>query len=386
MKVGIVGLGYRMEYLAGLFTALAPGFRVVGYVDPTPAGLPGLQERGIPTGTAYESIEALAKAESPDLLMIGSPNHLHLQHLTTALGLGLKVFCEKPVVISEEETLELLRLVRLSGGPDRVMVGLVLRYAPLYVDLKKAIADGAIGTIASIDAAETLPPYHGAFFMRDWRRYERYSGNFILEKCCHDLDLYQGAVGARAMRVASFGGRKSFLPENEVRHNLDVYTRKPSGWMSTDKVFDSDADIIDYQASIVEYANGTAMTFHINLNAPDHYRRFCVMGAKGMAEGDFVRNYFRVTDARTGDRLVDKTYEGIENSAHYGADEEMVENVAGHMTVGKRLPVSVYDALEAGLTAIKIDEARRSRSVVDLTETWRQFDEELRGDALQRSA
>jgi predicted dehydrogenase len=386
MKVGIVGLGYRMEYLAGLFTTLAPGFRIVGYVDPTPAGLPGLQERGIATGPAYESIEALNKAESPDVLMIGSPNHLHLQHLTTALGLGLKVFCEKPVVISEEETIDLLRLVRMSGGPDRVMIGLVLRYAPLYVDLKQAIADGAIGTIASIDAAETLPPYHGAFFMRDWRRYERFSGNFILEKCCHDLDLYQGAVGARAIRVASFGGRKSFLPENEVRHNLDVYHRKPSGWMSTEKVFDSDADIVDYQASIVEYANGAAMTFHINLNAPDHYRRFCVMGAKGMAEGDFVRNYFRVTDARTEERLVDKTYAGIENSAHYGADEQMVESVAAHLTKGARLPVSVVDALEAGLTAIKIDEARRSRTVVDLTESWKRFDQELHGDALQKSA
>jgi predicted dehydrogenase len=310
--------------------------------------------------------------------MIGSPNHMHLQHLTIALGLGLKVFCEKPVVISEEETFALLRLLRESGGPDRVMVGLVLRYAPLYVDLKEAIASGAIGTIASIDAGETLPPYHGAFFMRDWRRYERFSGNFILEKCCHDLDLYQGAVGARAIRVASFGGRKSFLPQNEVRHNLDVYHRKRSGWMSTEKVFDSDADIIDYQASIIEYANGAAMTFHINLNAPDDYRRFCVMGSKGMAEGDFVRNYFRVTDARTEERLVDKTYAGIENSAHYGADEQMVERVAAHILRGRPLSVSVIDALEAGFTAIKVDEARRTRSVIDLTETWERFDAELK--------
>ena len=79
MKVGIVGLGYRMEYLAGLFTDLVPGFRLVGYVDPTPAGLPGLRRRGIATGPAYESIEALTKAEAPDLLMIGSPNHMHLR-------------------------------------------------------------------------------------------------------------------------------------------------------------------------------------------------------------------------------------------------------------------------------------------------------------------
>jgi hypothetical protein len=41
---------------------------------------------------------------------------------------------------------------------------------------------------------------------------------------------------------------------------------------------------------------------------------------------------------------------------------------------GAPLPVSVYDALEAGLTAIKIDEARRSRTMIDLTETWARFD------------
>ena len=185
---------------------------------------------------------------------------------------------------------------------------------------------GSIGDIAAIEAGEHIPPYHGAFFMRDWRRYERYAGGFILEKCCHDLDLYNGVMGAARSRVASFGGRRSFLPrEPRSANDLEVYHRKPSGWMGSEKVFDSDGDIIDFQTSIVEYANGASMTFHTNLNVPDDFRRFCVIGAKGMAEGDFVRNYFRVTDARTSDRLIDKTYTGIENSAHYGADEQMVE-------------------------------------------------------------
>lgn len=390
MKVGIVGLGFRMEYLTRVFTALVPGFEVVGYVDPTPAGLPGLAKAGIGAGRSFATIGALANAGPLDMLMVGSPNHLHLEHIRAGLELGLKVFSEKPVVVSEEETLELLRLLAAHGGPDRVMVGLVLRYAPLYVDLKKAIADGAIGSIASIEASEHLAPYHGAFFMRDWRRYEHYSGNFILEKCCHDLDLYQGAVGARPMRVASFGGRKSFVPENEVRHNLDVYHRKPSGWMGTDKVFDSDADIIDYQTAIIEYANGTAMTFHTNINVPDEFRHFCVIGSKGTAEGDFVRNYFRLTDARTADRLVEKTYAVTELSAHYGADEKMVTDIAAHLERGAPLPVSVIDALEAGLTAIKIDEARKKRAVIDLAETWKRFDDALAGkgpdaEALERA-
>jgi predicted dehydrogenase len=378
LKVGIVGLGFRMEYLARVFTALVPGFSIVGYVDPAPAGLPGLNKNGVNPGRSFETIEALAKADKLDMLMVGSPNHLHLEHIRAGLELGLKVFSEKPVVVSEEQTFELLELLR-RHGPDRVMVGLVLRYAPLYVDLKKAIASGALGTICSIEASEHLAPYHGAFFMRDWRRYERYSGNFILEKCCHDLDLYQGAVGTRPIRVASFGGRKSFIPKNEVRHNLDVYHRKPSGWMSTDKVFDSDADIIDYQTAIIEYQGGAAMTFHTNINVPDEYRHFCVIGSKGMAEGDFVRNFFRLTDARTSERLVDTSYTGTEMSAHYGADEQMVTDVAAHVERGTPLPVSVLNALEAGLTAIKIDEARKKRQVIDLSETWQRFDAALAG-------
>ncbi len=50
------------------------------------------------------------------------------------------------------------------------MIGLVLRYAPLYRDLVAARDEGALGQIASIEACEHIAPYHGAFFMRDWRR------------------------------------------------------------------------------------------------------------------------------------------------------------------------------------------------------------------------
>ena len=48
--------------------------------------------------------------------------------------------------------------------------------------------------------------------MRDWRRLEKYSGGFMLEKCCHDIDLYNSIVGDRPSRVISFGGRNNFIP------------------------------------------------------------------------------------------------------------------------------------------------------------------------------
>lgn len=105
------------------------------------------------------------------------------------------------------------------------------------------------------------------------------------KKCCHDLDLYNGLIGARPHRVASFGGRKTFVPANDPRregiNDLSLYHRKPSGWNGSDRVFDTDADIIDYQVAIVEYENGVGMNFHTNLNAPDQFRRFAVFGTRG---------------------------------------------------------------------------------------------------------
>jgi predicted dehydrogenase len=390
MRVGIVGLGYRLGYLARIFSVtLGADFSVVAHVDPEPFGLSYTEQYDVPTGRGYATLEEMLAAEKLDLLMVGSPNHMHLGHIRTGLQAGCKVFTEKPVVTTVAETLELARLIHRYGA-DNVMVGLVLRYAPLYVDLRKAQADGFLGDIVSIEACEHIAPYHGAFFQRDWRRFEKWSGSFMLEKCCHDLDLYNGVMGCRPRYVSSFGGRKTFIPKNAPQvsgiNDMEVYYRKPGGWNAIDRVFDSDADIIDFQTAIVEYESGASLCFHTNLNVPDEYRRFAVMGAKGMAEGDFVRNFFKVTDARTSDRLVEKTYTGTELSVHYGADEQMARDIAKHLVDGAPLPVSVVNALEAGLLALAMDDGRRTRSVIDMSKAWARFDAALAGEASAEEA
>ena len=380
MKVAIIGLGFRLGYLGYVFSQMDPDFEIVGYHDPDPAGLATLREHGINPGTTHGSPQELIAAGGYDLLMIGSPNHMHLDHIRMGLEAGNKVFSEKPIVSTIEQTYELAALLG-KFGHENLMVGLVLRYAPLYRDLLAARDAGMLGNIVSVEAAEHIYPYHGAFFMRDWRRYEKWSGSFMLEKCCHDLDLYNGLIGARPERVASFGGRKTFVPANDPRNDgvndLDIFHRKPSGWNGSDKVFDSDGDIIDYQVAIIEYANGVGMNFHTNLNAPDQFRRFAVFGTRGQAEGDFIRAQFKVTDVLSEETRIDKTYQESALSQHYGADEEMATQVVAHVMKGGPLPVSPLDALEAGILALATDDARRSRQVVDLRPIWDRYDEAL---------
>lgn len=379
MKIAVVGLGFRLANVIASFRKACPDLEIVGLVDPGPAGLPALLAAGLPEPRRFEMVPEMLSAVRADLLMVGSPNLYHLEHVTAGLRAGVRVFTEKPVVISEDQTMKMAALLA-EYGCDSVLVGLVLRYSDLYRDLRTAQAQGQIGTITSIEASEHIAPYHGAFFMRDWRRHTRYAGPFILEKCCHDIDLYSSVVGQRASAVASFGGRKSFVPENRPDQlspfQQEQYYQKPSGWLEGQSVFESDGDIIDYQTAIVEYKGGATMAFHTNLNVPDQFRRFCVVGTKGMAEGDFIRNRFQVHSAVSGEKLVERSYAGHE-SDHYGADDQMASDIFLHLTQGAPLPVNIVAALEAGLVAIKIDEARRERRTIELAETWQRFDATL---------
>ena len=373
MRVAVAGTGLRPAHVLGVMQAQMPEIEMVGYYDPHPV----YADRISPDMPRFDTVEAMLAETRPDLFFVGSPNVFHLDHIRAGLEAGVRIFTEKPVVVTLEETFALAELLA-KYGTDRVMVGLVLRYSQHMVDLRAALANGWLGDIVSLEASEHIAPYHGAFFMRDWRRMIQWSGGFMLEKCCHDLDIYNMVTASRPVDVASFGGRKSYVPKNAPSSNAEneIMHVKPSVWESVDDAFHSDGDIIDHQTAILQYANSASMAFHTNLNVPDEYRRFCIMGTHGMAEGDFVRGFLKVT-ARDGTVLADHRYSEEDDKIgnHYGADDMMVTDIAAFLRgEAESLPVGIVDALEAGVVAMALDQARVSGQVVDLRDTWARFD------------
>lgn len=372
MRVVTAGIGLRAGHVLSILKEAMPEVEFVGFYDPQPTHLEMIGT-DVPR---FDDVESMLSDTSPDLFFVGSPNSFHLEHIKAGLAAGVRIFTEKPVVTTKEQTMELAALLA-EHGTDRVMVGLVLRYSQHMVDLRRVLDQ--IGPITSIEASEHIAPYHGAFFMRDWRRMVRWSGGFMLEKCCHDLDIYNMVTGSRPSRVASFGGRRSFVPEFAPTSNAEneIMHRKKSVWESVDDPFHSDGDIIDHQTAILHYESGASMSFHTNINVPDEHRRFCVMGALGMIEGDFMRGFVRAT-ARDGSVIADHDYtkmEAARASAHYGADHMMVDDIVAFLKgESDSLPVGVVDALEAGLVAMALDEARINGSMIDMGPIWAEFD------------
>ncbi len=377
LSAAVCGLGNRMAgVLQHLLRAARGRIVPVSWCDPSPTGLAWLREQGHELGTPYTDVERMIAAEKPDLLLVGSPNHVHLEHIAAGLAAGCTVLTEKPVVVDEEQTWELARLLAEHGRHRLLVSGLVLRSAPLTRAVRAVLASGRLGKLVSFEANEHLPAEHGGFLMRDWRRKRAFAGSYLLEKCCHDFDIYQSFAGARAARVASFAGRDIFLPEHaeleRERDGAKPYRSWRSGWNSIDRVFDSDADVCDNQVAVVQYGNGVRMSFHSNTHSGFHQRRWLLSGTHATLECDLASNRLRV--AGVHDRQPEDLPVDIGSEGHYGADAGMADDVTAHLFAGKPFPVSVQEALEAGLTCMAIDRASRSNRIVDCAPLWKKLD------------
>ena len=380
MKIGVVGLGNRIAHVFHELKRINSEAELVAYADPQPIGQAYAVKNNFFPQQCYQTLNDMIEKESLDLLMIGSPNHLHLEHIKEGLYAGLKIFAEKPIVVNENQTFELAKLIK-EFGVDQILVGLVLRYSQHARSVRELIDSNIIGEVVSIEASEHIMPWHGGFFMRNWRRKEKYSGGFMLEKCCHDIDFYSMIVKSRPIKIASFGGRHSFIPQNQPKDSIEEYTKyNLQGWEAKENVFDSDADIVDHQVAIIEYENGATLAFHTNMRVPDEFRRFAVIGTNGMIEGDFVRGYLKAHDQKNN-ILLDENYGAAFGmvKGHYGADSLMLKDINDYLVNPEtfRLPVGVIDCMEAVLVAMKIDESRKTGKIIDMTETWKIFDSYL---------
>ena len=212
------------------------------------------------------------------------------------LSRGVPVFCEKPIVRTQDESIELARLLTSrSNNLPPLLVGLVLRSMPLVKEAIERIHRGDLGELVSIDATEFLPPEHGAYLARNWRRKAEWGGSFLLDKVCHDFDIFGWATRSFPRRVMSMGGLAVFKPEHakmkrKYADGRAAYELAPGGWSCADDAFSSDMDVCGHQVALIEYENGVKLTFHANSHSAIPERRWVFIGTDAAMIVDLTRN------------------------------------------------------------------------------------------------
>jgi predicted dehydrogenase len=378
-RIGVIGQGQRIAHVLAAMREVGWSLQIAGQVDPAPVGAPILAAAGIAEGPAFETPADLLARGPYDLVMVGTPNHLHFEHLSLALDAGFPVFAEKPIVRTQAESLALASRLAAGGTPP-LFIGLVMRSMPIVRDVLARVDKGELGEIISIDATEHLPPEHGGYLARNWRRKAAWGGSYFLDKVCHDFDIFGRIAGARPAKVASFGGRRIFTAERSESaprtwdNGEAAYALRDAGWQGANDAFQSDMDVTDHQTAMIEYENQVRLSFHANSHVGLTERRWYVAGTEGTLIADLVRNRLMVRRALSRQKPERIDFGNRTADAHNGADQSMALDLLASLEDGAAFPVTPFDSLEAGLTVMAIDEAMESGEVLDCRPMWARYD------------
>ena len=193
IKVAIAGLGNRGRDNYGKIGMLYPDkMEIVAAadIDPKKVAL-AAEEFHLPEEACFSSAEEmLAEEKLADVMVIATQDRQHVGHAIAALEKGYHLLLEKPVSPEVEECQRLAETAKRCGR--KVVVCHVLRYTPIYQKVKELLEEGVIGDVVSIMASENVGWYHQAhsFVRGNWSN-SKETSPMILQKCCHDMDLYQ---------------------------------------------------------------------------------------------------------------------------------------------------------------------------------------------------
>jgi predicted dehydrogenase len=179
MRIGVAGAGLIGRRHIELIEA-SPDCVVAGIADPTPEAKAFAEARKLPW---YSDHRALLERETPDGMVVASPNALHLAIAIDCLERGTPALVEKPVTDTVASAKILLRAVRRTGVP--VLVGHHRRHNPRIKVVRDSLANAEIGRLTAVVGLWLLQK-PADYFDVAWRREP--SGGPILINLVHDID------------------------------------------------------------------------------------------------------------------------------------------------------------------------------------------------------
>ena len=160
VKIGLLGSGFVADfYMDGLRDV--PGAEVVANYSRSQMRAQEFGTRyGIPR--QYTTMEALCADPEVQMVVIGLPNHLHVDAARAATMAKKAMVCTKPLARNASEAAEMVALARSAG----VMHGYAETevFSPDVMKARSMIESGAVGDLLTIRAREAHSGPHAPHF------------------------------------------------------------------------------------------------------------------------------------------------------------------------------------------------------------------------------
>lgn len=205
VRIAVVGTGgiATVCHLPAV-EAHADRAELVAAVDVDAARLDAFREKARATKAArgevagYTDLDAMLRAERPDLVIIGTPPGFHREQTVAALGAGAWVWCEKPLCLSLAEFDEIAAAeqaaARDGGGPYATVVA-QHRYGSGAVHARDLLASGELGQ-PRVAHCQTTWYRPASYFEVPWRgRWATEGGGPTMGHGIHQTDLLLHLLG-----------------------------------------------------------------------------------------------------------------------------------------------------------------------------------------------
>jgi predicted dehydrogenase len=426
ISLSIIGCGARGSgtYAEMALTKFKDRCEIVAIAEPDDERRKLLQNRcHLPDKRCFKTGDDLLKEDRlSDALIIATMDQQHVGYAIGALQKGYDLLLEKPISPSLHECLRLED--EYQKHQQNVVVCHVLRYNIFYGAIKRLLAEGKLGEIINVEASENVGYWHMAhsFVRGNWCCAED-SSPMILQKSCHDMDIFVWLFGSGCRQISSLGSLRVFrqdkAPKGATLRCLDcplkdcifdarkIYLTNPGtgfeqgnrGWpivpyltpictreriLAALKdgpygrcVYHCDNDVVDHQTSLIEMSNGVLISFTMSAFSEQPHRMIKIMGTQGSLSGDDAETELIYRDFKKGSVERIPLASEAHNQGHGGGDLGLFEDFLD-VEEGKprpdnltSLPVSLeshYMAFAAeksrlaGGAPIRIDEMKKEHS------------------------
>jgi predicted dehydrogenase len=183
-------------------------------VDPAPSVGDFAREIGVPI---YPTLTGLFDAESPDGVIVATPNSLHVENGLDCIGHGVPVLIEKPIADSVQEAERLAEVASAADIP--LLVGHHRRHSPILSRVHQVVQDGLLGPVVAVMGSALFYKPDIYFDEGSWRR--EVGGGPILINMIHEVDDLRWLCGEIvAVHAFSSNATRGFPVEDTVAINL----------------------------------------------------------------------------------------------------------------------------------------------------------------------
>lgn len=367
-RYALVGTGSRgtYNYIREIVQNFKDDIELVALCDLNPKRAEFAKKETGAVSAVYTDFDQMLRREKPDTVIVTTKDSTHDEFIEKALDFGCDVICEKPMTMSEDKVLRILKAEKRNGRNIRVTFN--CRYVPLWERVKEVMMTGALGEILHVNLEWMLDTTHGADYFRRWHRRLENCGGLLVHKSTHHFDLVNWLIEQDPVEVQAHGALRFYGPTREKRgtncrscpylsdcefrfeglqspmyKGMYFDAEEADGYLRDACVFSEEIDIYDTMSLSVQYSEKALMTYSLVAYAPYEATLLSIDGTKGRLEvehyysGEKARadfDEFKLYD-RSGNITVYRVRKAV--GSHGGSDERLLKSILHNDTFDDRL-------------------------------------------------